>query len=230
MSDVTGAPASAPPLAPAAASSSPAPVLESLHEAAANRFEALQQDRSHGSKILARDADAINVRKTLLEIMHGAGDETSKVALAASIGLQPRPTLAAGQRQNEATAAAEAARSPAYSYGDRSEFGSGLSNVTSEFNAWTAEIGLPPTIAKTVVQAAVNSGVRKMDAAAYATWKDRQDELLLRTAHNDPAVVQSWRDAAAKVLARGKFNFGNSAALNSAQVVRSLALFAGTMK
>ncbi len=226
MSDMTG---SATPGADAGPS--PMPAMETLHEAATNRLDALRADSAFGARVLAQDAAAVNERRSLMEIIHGAGDEASKAALAASIKLEARPTLAAAERQREAVQAAADARAPQYSYQDRGDFGSaGLGNVTKELNEWTVSIGLPASTAKTVTQAVVNSGIRTMDAQTFSAWKERQDSMLLGAAHGDHDLVKSWRDAAAKVLAAGKYNFDNSAALNSAFVIRVLANVGATRK
>ncbi len=227
MSDVAGAAA---PAAGADAGPGPMPAMESLRDAAANRFEALQADKAFGARVLAKDAAAVNERQTLMKIIAGGFDDASVAVLASSIELKPKPSLTLAERQSADAKAAAEARAPAFGHQDRTDFDRrGLQNVTDELGAWTKEIGLPTSIAKTVVQAVVDSGVRKMDAQAYASWKERQDALLLGAAHGDHDQVKSWRDAAAKVLARGKFNFENSAALNSAFAIRALAL-ASTLK
>jgi hypothetical protein len=209
----------------------PAVALETLGEAASNRFAALQADKAFGAKVIAGDHEAKNLRSTLIQILHGPHDDAAKATLAESIGLKPRPTVAAAQRAASEAAAAADARTPQFSHQDRTDHTpAGLANVSKELGDWTAAIGLPPSIAKTVTQAIVSSGVRSMDRETYAAWSAKQDAILLAAAHNDADTVKAWKEAAAKVLAAGKFNFENSPALHSAQVIRSLALAASVRK
>jgi hypothetical protein len=216
MSDVSAAPTG-----DAAAA---LPAMETFREAAENRFAALRADLSFGQKILAGDAAAANERRTLIEILHGDRDEAAVKALAASIKLEPRPTLAAARRAAAETVAAASAGAPQYSYKDRTELGgAALQGITTEMREWTAAIGLPTTVAKTVTQAIADSGVRGMDGPAYTAWRDRQDAILLGAAHGDRKVVEGWRAAASKVLAGGKFSFDNSPVLHNAFVIRHLA-------
>ena len=216
MSDITGAPA-------AGADAGPSLGLPSFTETASERLTSLKGDPEWGARYLKGDAGARNEMKTLLSLTQGNLSEADQATLAASIKLERVPSLAAGERQREATAAAADARVPQYSFKDRGDFGAGLSNVTTELSAWTTEIGLPPSTAKLVTQAVIDSGVRNMDQQTYATWKSKQDFMLLGAAHGDQAVVDGWRAAATKILARGKFNFENSAALHSAFAIRALA-------
>jgi hypothetical protein len=56
----------------------PQPALETITEAATNRFAALRSDPSFGAKRLAGDAEAKNTHATLLEIIHGGHDDAAK--------------------------------------------------------------------------------------------------------------------------------------------------------
>ena len=228
MSDVSRAPP------PAAGSPPPAPAsiaMETLGEAAGNRMAAIKADREFGAKVLAGDAAAINERRTLLEILHGAGDEASKAALAKSIGLEPRPTLAAAQRQSEAAAAAAEALRPNYGEFGRSLGADGLADTTRDLSTWVKSTGLPDTTSKLVLQHVADEGARlmKMSPEEKATWAKRQDDLVLKMAHGDEATVNAWRAAAKKAVAGSAFTYDTSLVLYSAYLVRTLAL-AGNLK
>jgi hypothetical protein len=72
--------------------------METVAEAASIRLSTLRSDPVFGAKRLAGDASAVNEFKTLMEIQHGGHDDAAKAALAASIDLKLRPTLAAATR------------------------------------------------------------------------------------------------------------------------------------
>jgi hypothetical protein len=203
----------------------------SIVDAAADRLGALKADRGWGAKYLANDVAARNEFRTLNMLVHGGVDEATQRTLAASIGLQQTPSLVHAERQAEAAAATAADAKPQFNWQDRQQLGAEHLDVAAkEFGEWTGGLNLPPSIAKTITQAIVSSGVRSMDQAQFTAWREKQDAILLGAAGGDHDTVKAWRDAAAKLIAGSKFTFENSAALKSAQVIRSLALVASARK
>jgi hypothetical protein len=126
--------------------------METIHEAASNRFAALRADRSWGARVLAKDAAAVNERQTLLEILHGTGDDAAKAALASSIKLEQRPTLAAAERQQQAAADAAADLAPNLGQWGRGVGAEVAAQTTAELSDWARSLPLSPSTAKALLQ------------------------------------------------------------------------------
>jgi hypothetical protein len=228
MTDVGTAGAAAP-AAGADAGSGPLPALETLHEAASNRFESLKADRAFGARVLAKDAAAVNERKTLLEILHGTGDDTSKAALAKSIALEPRETLASAMRVKAESDAAAAALAPNLGDWGRRAGPEVAAQVTADLSNWVRGLALSPDTSKALLQhIADEANVRHADEASAMAWLEREDKLLLDTARGDRRTVDLWRAQASKALAGSKYTLDSSFALNSAYAIRMLAIAGAT--
>jgi hypothetical protein len=208
------------------AGAAPPVALETLTEAATNRLDALRNDPAFGAKRLAGDHAARNEHSTLLQILHGEGlDDAARSALAASIQLTPRPTLAAATRAKAEAQAAAAASAVKVPFDLASKLGpEGAATLAGDAGAWLDSLGLPSSIRQTVSNRITEMGPRvgKMSADEQREWTAKQDAMLLGSAHGDQAIVDKWHASAKKVLAGSKY----AAALitRDSFIVRALAL------
>jgi hypothetical protein len=218
MTDVAPAPAGD--TGNAAPAASPV-AMETLHEAASNRFATLKADRAWGARVLAKDPAAVNERQTLLQILHGTGDDVSKSALAASIGLEPRQTLAAADRAKaEADAAAELTRVRVPYEVAKNLSPLDAANLQSHMSEWAGSLGLPPSTTRTILDRITAQGpaLAKMSPEDHARWLDRQNVILDRMAKSKE-LADEWRATAKAVFDKAGF-FNQMPVLNDAAIVR----------
>jgi hypothetical protein len=223
VSDVAGAPA------PAAA---PAPAMETVGEAASIRLSTLRSDPAFGARRLAGDAAAVNEFKTLMEIQHGGHDDAAKAALAASIDLKPRPTLAAATRARAEAETAAAATRVNIPFSVASTLTpEELNGLRDDIGGWMTGLNLPPSTARTVLSRISEQGpkVSAMTPADRAAWLADQERMLVGAAGSKELAAE-WRAGAEKLLKGAKYNLGNSVALSDAFVIRHLAMAAAAAK
>jgi hypothetical protein len=232
MTDVAPASAgdtgAAAPVAPAAS-----PVaIETLHESASNKFATLMASRDWRGRVLARDPAAVNERQTLLQILHGTGDDESKTALAKSIGLEQKATLAAADQQRQAAADANADLAPNLGQWARAVGPQAAAQETAILTDWARSLPLSPETAKSLLQHVADTGNQMIPRteAQRLTWLEDEDRILLGTARGDRRQVDVWRAQAAKALAGSKMNLDNSILLNSAYAIRTLANAGANLK
>jgi hypothetical protein len=214
MSDVAGAPAPAasPAPTPASAPTPLAPAMESYTDAATARLTELKSNAEWRTKYLAGGARERDEFRTLQELAHGQGrDDASRAALAESIGLKPRASLALAERQHQAASDAAAALAP--NLGDwRRRAGPELAaQVTADLSTWVSGLPLSPDTQKTLLQhIADEANVKHADEASAMAWLEREDKILLDTARGDRKKVDLWRAQASKALAGSKYTLDSS--------------------
>jgi hypothetical protein len=221
MSDVGSAAAAAPPVA-----------MESIGDAAAGRLQALRSDPAFGAKRLGGDAAASNEFKTLMSIVHGEHDDATQAALAASIDLKPKPSLAAAERQQAADAAAAEAMRPNLGVLSGKYSSEEISNLSNDIGQWLGGLKLPPTTNKTILDRISSEGpkVGAMTPDERSAWITQQRQVLEGAARSKE-VADGWMAAARKLLEGSKYDLsGNAPVLFDAYVVRHLALAAAQRK
>jgi hypothetical protein len=218
MSDVAGA---------------PAPAMETIGEAATNRLEALRRDPEFGARRLAGDAGAVNEHRTLLHILHGEGlDDAARLALATSIQLAPRPTLAAAARAKaEADAAASATRLQLPFEVAGTLTPEERTNLATDVGAWAGGLNLPTSNTRIILDRISAEGARVagMTDADRAAWLAKQEAMLVGAAGSKERAAE-WRASAEKLLAGKKYNLKESPVLSDAFVIRHLAMAAAAKK
>jgi hypothetical protein len=222
MTDVGNQPGGTP-----AAPPNLAPVMPSWSDTARIRIEANKASSEYRTAYLAGDAAKGNEMRTLHAIMAGNGSDAELAALAESVGLERRPTLAAAEKERVAAAAMEPKNyRPLYG-----RFGADLppdhlANIDKELTGWAAEMKFAPAVGRAITQRVVDVGtqLREKTPEALTSWLSDQDAALLRIA-GDQATVDRWKDQATKYLqGKGsKFTPANSIALRDAWAVRTLA-------
>jgi hypothetical protein len=222
MSDIAGAAA---PVAGGGDGGPAAPTvaMESYADAATGRLAALKADRAFGARRLAKDAEATNLHATLMQLAYGERSEADQAALAESIGLLRRSTMAAAEKaQAAANAAAEVTR-VTLPY----EVAKGLTpeqsaDLGARMAEWAGSLGLPPSTTRTVLDRITQMGPRlsRLSPEDHARWLDRQNVILDRLAKSKE-LADEWRATAKAVFNRSEF-FSEMPVLQDAAIVRHL--------
>jgi hypothetical protein len=235
MSDVAGAPApAAPPIPPASTPASPpiAPTMESFTDAATSRLSELKSNAEWRTRYLAGSPREREEFRTLQELAYGQGrDDASRAALADSIGLKPRASLALAERQQQAASDAAAALAPNLGALGRTLGPEGAAQVIADLSTWVRGLPLSPDTSKVLLQKiADEANAQHADEASAMAWLEREDKILLDTARGDRRQVDLWRSQAKKALVGSKYTLDNSFALNSAWAIRMLANAGANLK
>jgi hypothetical protein len=202
-----------------------APAMESYGEAATSRLAELKNSAEWRSKYLAGGAREREEFRGLHELAYGQGrDDAANAALAASIGLQPRASLALAERAKASADAVAADLAP-----NLGEWGRGVgadvaARTTAELSQWVKGLPLSHETGKALLQHVANEGAVPRTDEQRLAWLEGQDKILLDTAHGDRTKVDTWRAQANKALAGSKWTLDNAFALNSAWSIRMLAI------
>jgi hypothetical protein len=223
MTDIGNQPGGAP-----AAPPNLAPVMPSWSDTARIRIESNKANSEYRELYLAGDAAKANEMRTLHAIMAGNGSDAELAALAETVGLERRPTLAAAEKARVAAAAmAPKNYRPLYGRFGQEVPTEQLALVDRELTGWASEMKFAPAVGRAITQRVVDVGtsLREKSPEALSAWLSAQDDALLRIAGGDQKLVDQWKDQATKFLqGKGsKFTPANSIALRDAWAVRTLA-------
>jgi hypothetical protein len=210
----------------------PALALESYTDAAVGCLETLRVDRAFGAKRLAKDAEAVNLHSTLMQIAHGGHDAAMNAQLAESIGLKPRATLAAAEKARAAAEAASEATRVELPYQLTSKLTPQEAvDLRSHMSTWAANLNLPQSTTRLILDRVASQGpsLAKMSPEAHQAWIDKQNAMIDKVA-GSKEVADQWRAAARKLFDTTSFNHTSAPVLHDAFIVANLATAAGLRK